>query len=215
LKGILTGLLNEFYCLKTLYFLKGGLLKLVYKKVHVKVPKNEEIQIIMKNLIVSLTIILSTAVSAGEKSYFELINSIIINRPIDKVFEFAANPMNDEQWRSEVNGIDSDGGWEVGTTYREDSTLGLNPHFETITKMTELEYPKKMVVKTGNDRLHLRSERTFSALGDNKTKMTYKVQVDKTMPFIATKLPVPNFLVKFYYGQVMQGYLGDLKNILE
>ena len=148
----------------------------------------------MKALTISFILTLSAIAFAYDTNYFVVENSIVINRPIDIVFEFAANPLNDEQWRSEVNKIEANGPWEVGTIYKEDSTLGLNPHYKTITKMLELEHPKKMVVQTGQEYLHLRSERTFKELNERKTIMTYHVQVDKGMPYIATKLPAPNFV---------------------
>ncbi|MDC0253592.1 hypothetical protein OAK75_01750 [Bacteriovoracales bacterium] len=169
----------------------------------------------MKVLTISFILTLSAIAFAKDTNYFVVENSIVINKPIGKVFEFAANPLNDEQWRSEVNKIKASGPWEVGTTYKEDSTLGLNPHYKTITKMLELEHPKKMVVQTGQEHLHLRSERTFKKLDESKTLMTYHVQVDKGMPYTATKLPAPSFLVKIYYSQVMKSYLQKLKRILE
>lgn len=146
---------------------------------------------------------------------FEVQNSIVINAPAEAVFCFAGNPENDAAWRSEVNDMTADGPWAEGTLYYEDSTLGLNKHYLTITELEELDYPNLMIVQTPADSLFLRAERSFETLANGKTRFTYKLIVDVRMPLAATGLPVPPLLAKLYYGQVMRNYQAKLKQLLE
>jgi uncharacterized membrane protein len=45
--------------------------------------------------------------------------SIVINRPVDKVFAFFTTPANDSAWRSHVKDILSQGGPEVGAVVHQ------------------------------------------------------------------------------------------------
>ena len=157
----------------------------------------------------------STVFAAETIRTFTIENTIIIDADVDTVFEFAGNPLNDTEWRSEVNSMEASGPWEVGTIYYEDSHLGLNPHYLTPTILTELERPHRMVVETPEDHLYLRATRTFEPNDDGSTTMTYRLDVDTRMPRDATGLYLPQFVVNIYYNNVMRHYLWRLKNLLE
>jgi len=172
----------------------------------------------MRNTAFSFLIVYLASTSAfGEEQprTFTIENSIIIDADIETVFAFAADPLNDSQWRSEVNVMDADGPWEVGTVYYEDSRLGLNPHYITPTVLTDLESPYLMVVETPEDNLYLQAIRVFEELDDGRTLMTYRLEVDVRMPADASGFHFPQFLVEIYYSNVMRCYLRQLKNILE
>lgn len=163
----------------------------------------------------SLIFLSTSAFAQDQIRTFTVENRVTIDADIETVFEFAANPLNDTQWRSEVNAMTASGPWEVGTVYDEDSRLGLNPHYVTPTILTELEAPYQMVVETPEDHLFLQATRTFEELDDGRTRMTYRLEVDIRMPAAATGLSLPPFLVEIYYNHVMRVYLWHLKNILE
>lgn len=163
----------------------------------------------------SLIFISTSALADGQVRTFTVENSIVIDADIDTVFEFAANPLNDSEWRSEVNSMEATGPWEVGTVYYEDSHLGFNPHYITPTILKELEAPYLMVAETPEDNLFLQAKRSFDTLDDGKTSMTYRLEVDVRMPADATRFYLPQFFVEIYYNNVMRTYLWRLKNLLE
>lgn len=171
----------------------------------------------MKYIAITLSLIFisTSALAEGRARTFTVENTIAIDADIDTVFEFAANPLNDSQWRSEVNSMEATGPWEVGTVYYEDSHLGFNPHYMTPTILKELDYPHLMVAETPEDNLYLQAKRSFEELDDGNTLITYRLEVDVRMPADATRLYLPQFLVEIYYNNVMRGYLRQLKNILE
>jgi hypothetical protein len=153
--------------------------------------------------------------SALAQTTFAVTQSVVIDSAQDEVFCFAADPINDAAWRSEVNEMTADGPWAVGTTYYEDSTLGLNPSYLTVTYMAALEFPTRMVVQSPADSLFLRAERTFAGLADGTTRFTYHLEVDTRMPQDATGLLVPTWLVRWHYTNVMRRYQQTLKRLLE
>lgn len=146
---------------------------------------------------------------------FTVENQVVIDAEVQSVFEFAANPLNDVHWRSEVNEMTASGPWEVGTIYTEDSRLGIRPHYVTPAVMIELEPPHRMVVETPEDNLYLRATRTFEPLDDGRTMMTYRLDVDLRMPVDVSGLYLPRFFVELYYNHVMRFYLSRLRYILE
>ena len=169
----------------------------------------------MKSLFVAFILFFGSATAQAQFQTFSVENSIIINADIETVFNFAANPVNDSQWRSEVNAMSATGPWEVGTIYYEDSRLGFNPHYITPTILIELDPTYTMLVETPEDNLYLQAKRTFEELADGSTRMTYRLEVDVRMPSDAAGFYVPPLLAKIYYDNVMSGYLWRLKSILE
>jgi uncharacterized protein YndB with AHSA1/START domain len=171
---------------------------------------------LMVSLVALSFVFFSSFAQASEQvRTFTVENSVVINAQVQDVFEFAANPLNDVQWRSEVNTMTASGPWEVGTIYYEDSRLGIRPHYVTPTVMTELEPPHRMVVETPEDNLYLKATRTFEPLDDGRTMMTYRLDVDLRMPVDVTGLYLPRFFVELYYNHVMRVYLSRLRYILE
>lgn len=154
--------------------------------------------------------------NAGEiPQVFIVENRVLIDADIEEVFAFAGNPINDGEWRAEVNVMEANGPWEVGTQYDEDSHLGFNPHYITPTVMTELDPPHLMVVETPEDNLYLKATRSFEETDDGETLMTYRLEVDKRMPANTLGFPIPVVLARIYYDNVMKTYLWRLKHLLE
>lgn len=168
-------------------------------------------------LCLSLFLITALASSSAlaQTATFEVEQSIVIDAAQEDVFCFAANPLNDAQWRSEVNEMTADGPWAEGTLYLEDSSLGSNPQYLTETFLQVLEFPTRMVVQTPQDSLFLRAERTFEAMENGKTRFTYHLTVDTRMPRAATGWSLPTWLVRWHYNNVMRRYQRALKQLLE
>ena len=146
---------------------------------------------------------------------FEVIESVVIQANQEAVFCFAGNPLNDPEWRAEVNTMTSDGPWMVGTRYKEESTLLLNPNYVTITSLVVLDFPSQMVAETPKDALFLRSDRRFQRLEEDKTRITYTITLDERLIEDIVGLRLPVFLVKLYYSVVAGKYLRRLKDLLE
>lgn len=171
----------------------------------------------MKSISVTCLLFFVSTAAFGQEPFqtFTVENSIVIEADIDTVFDFAANPMNDTQWRSEVNAMSASGPWEEGTIYYEDSHLGFNPHYITPTILIELDPSDTMVVETPEDNLYLQAKRTFEERENGNTLMTYRLEVDVRMPTDAAGFYIPPLLAKIYYNNVMRVYLWRLKTILE
>lgn len=78
--------------------------------------------------------------------------SIFINAPIEKVFDYAAEPDNVPKWVRNCIEIweRSEGPVAVGTTYRELSAVPGGRKSKCINKVTELNRPHKFVTETRN-----------------------------------------------------------------
>ena len=77
---------------------------------------------------------------------------IFINAPIEKVFDYAAEPDNVPKWvRSCIEIWErSEGPVAVGTTYRELAAVPGGRKIKCINKVTELNRPHKFVQETEN-----------------------------------------------------------------
>lgn len=170
---------------------------------------------IRPRLLSAVLVALSLVAVPAAADTFVVRESITIDVPQEEAFCFAGNPANDVAWRSEVNTMTADGPWAVGTTYYEDSTLGFNPSYVTVTELVVLDAPTRMVVQTPADSLFLRAERTFERLSATSTRFTYRLEVDTRMPRDATGLPLPTWLVRWHYSNVMRRYQRKLERLLE
>ena len=98
--------------------------------------------------------------------------SIVINRPVEEVFEYLSDPENEQQHRPGLleSEIMSEGPYGVGTTTREVSQfLGLR--IETTAIVTEYEPNKKIALKTTSGPIPFLMSATFEPVEDG-TKVT-------------------------------------------
>ncbi|EPZ50026.1 polyketide cyclase/dehydrase and lipid transport [Bacteriovorax sp. BAL6_X] len=168
----------------------------------------------MRNLLLLITLLISNITFAIET--VQVTGSIEINTPIEEVFEFVADPMNDHHWRSEVNDMATNSRtFEIGSTFREDAWIGIRKHFITTTELIELNAPHQALFETVRSNPYfLRSNRMFKE-SENGTIFTYVVDFDRrmikeTFGFNAK----PEVVVKLY-GVLMKKYLKKLKRKLE
>ncbi|GAA4809667.1 SRPBCC family protein [Nocardioides caeni] len=157
--------------------------------------------------------------SAPDADSVELIRierSVVINVPAREAFAYAADFLNDPQWRAEVTTMTVDGPRRIGAVYTEDSRLGLRPHWVTLTRLTVWEPDRHVVAETlPTSPYYLRSERTFEELAPGRTRMTYLLEYDAAMADAVFGFPVPPILVELGYATIMQAYLGKLRLLLE
>lgn len=165
----------------------------------------------MKNLILLLAVNLISTYSFALETV-QSTGSVIIDAPIEEVFEFVADPMNDQIWRSEVNDMTTNNReFEVGSTFREDAWIGIRKHFITTTELIELDYPNQALFETVKSNPYfLRSNRLFREV-EGGTEFSYIVDFDRrmikeTFGFNAK----PKVVIKLY-SFLMSKYLKKLK----
>lgn len=165
----------------------------------------------MKNLnYILVALLISTFTYAIET--VQVVGSIEIDAPIEEVFEFVADPMNDHIWRSEVNEMTTNTRHlKEGSVFREDAWIGIRKHFITTTELIKLDYPHQALFETVKSNPYfLRSNRLFEET-QNGTTFSYVVDFDKrmikeTFGFNAK----PEVVVKLY-SLLMKKYLYKLK----
>lgn len=100
--------------------------------------------------------------------------TIVINKPVSKVFAFTTNPENTAKW---IDGIAIEETNEtppkLGTIYRNRGQSGNWNEYE----MTEFEKDKSFVLSRKNGDYHVRY--TFTATGDNNCDLEYYEWVDE------------------------------------
>ncbi|PIP88938.1 MAG: hypothetical protein COW01_05115 [Bdellovibrionales bacterium CG12_big_fil_rev_8_21_14_0_65_38_15] len=142
--------------------------------------------------------------------------SIEIKRPIQEVFEHVKNTLNDDTWRTEVNTMEADGPFMIGTTYTEDAHIGLQTNFITKTTLISLIENKLAFYQTPeNAKYFLSSLREVESLNDQKTKFTYTVEFDYEMSKETLRIKLPKEVLEFSYGLIMSQYLKNLKEYLD
>jgi uncharacterized membrane protein len=98
-------------------------------------------------------------------------HSLVIDRPVDEVFAFVADPDNLPRWQSgllEVTRLSGDGG--VGSRHREvRSTLGRR--IEQVLEVTALTPNERLDLEVVEGPMHLSVGHAFEAAGDG-TRIT-------------------------------------------
>jgi hypothetical protein len=160
-----------------------------------------------------VTIILFVSMSSfASKGLVEISKSIVIDAPVDIVFNHVSNTMNDHTWRDEVNSMSADGAFEVGTIFTEDARIGLQQNFITRTQLLDLKENLSAYYETpNNDKFFLSSYRHVKSVSSNKTLFTYTVKFDQEMSKVTLGVKVPRSILKIGYGVIMKRYLVNLK----
>ena len=100
-------------------------------------------------------------------------NSIVINKPVEEVFEYMANSENNPQWQSSAQEVvkTSDGPIGVGTTYSSVSQL-LGKRLESVVEYTAYEPNKTVAGKVTSGPIPFQFETTFEPAAEGGTKVT-------------------------------------------
>jgi uncharacterized membrane protein len=100
-------------------------------------------------------------------------SSVVINRPVDEVFEFLANSENDPQWQSGVLEVrkTSEGPLGVGTTYTSVSRL-LGRQLESVVEYTAYEQNKRLAGKATSGPIPFQFETSFEPAAEGGTTVT-------------------------------------------
>lgn len=150
----------------------------------------------------------------------KLINAsgkILVNRNVETVFDFFANPGNDSLWRTEINKSILEGPLKAGALVSEYSNLSKKASNNLLElRCVKFEQNRIVVLETiSNARFYLKSERMVKAISENTTEIKYKLEFDKSIVKFAIGFSLPDFIISFKTGNDMQKYLRQLKNQLE
>ena len=137
--------------------------------------------------------------------------SVVINKSVEVVFEFMANPENDMLWQSGVLGSrkTSEGRMGAGTT-EESEFQFLGRRIKSTLEVTEYEPHRKIEYKTISGPIPFKVSYIFDSLAEGGTKVTFVMEGDAGGFF---KLAEP--LVARTVQRQWETNLATLKDILE
>ena len=109
---------------------------------------------------------------------YEVEGTVVINRPIEEVFAYLANPENASQWQGAVVEAKqtSEGPVGVGTTGKMTSQF-LGRRGESTWEITEFELNKKATLKSTSGPVPYEQSATFESV-DEGTKVTLVAEFD-------------------------------------
>ena len=103
----------------------------------------------------------------------EVNSSVLVNQPIEKVFEFVTTPENDAQWYIGVESRDHTPGEPAGVGSTSQSEIRFLGVPVTVTwEVIEYEVPKKIAVKSIEGPVSVKAAYTFEAVGKGQTKVS-------------------------------------------
>lgn len=142
--------------------------------------------------------------------------SINIGKPVDIVFNFISNGVNDPKWRTEVERMKVNGAPTLGTTWMEYSTFFKWFHIVTPTAIMEFTYPKRIVLETPKNHLPwLRSIREVEAINREQSRFTYELSFDVDLTKQIMPIAPPVWFITLCYMPRIRKYLRNLKKLIE
>lgn len=104
--------------------------------------------------------------------------SVVINRPVEEVFEFTDNVENAQQWQSELSESEytSEPPVQVGTTVRQ-ARQYLGRRFESTWEITEYEPNRKVRFKATSGPIPFEGEVTLDSV-EGGTKYTVVIEAE-------------------------------------
>ena len=109
----------------------------------------------------------------------EVESSVLINQPIEKVFEFVTTPENDSQWYIGIESRDHTPGEPAGvgsTSQSEIRFMGVPVTVEW--EVTGYDPPKMIQVKTIKGPVSVEAGYTFEAVAEGQTKVSVMGKAD-------------------------------------
>jgi uncharacterized membrane protein len=106
--------------------------------------------------------------------------NIVINRPLDEVFEYTMNPNNNADWNAWVieSVVTTEGPLRVGTEFQS-TTKFLGKTSESIAEITELVPGKYGTIRTRTGPITATGTRSVEAVdGGKATRFTQSMEVD-------------------------------------
>jgi carbon monoxide dehydrogenase subunit G len=138
-------------------------------------------------------------------------SSVLVNQPIEKVFEFVTTPENDAQWYIGVESRDHTPGEPAGvgsTSMSELRFMGVSVTVEW--EVVEYEAPNKISVKTTKGPVSVKAGYTFEAVAAGQTKVSVKGEAD-----VGSLFKVAEPLVERMAQRQWDASFENLKDVLE
>jgi hypothetical protein len=153
----------------------------------------------------------------NHKKLIKTTGTITVNKKIESVFEFFANPSNDNLWRTEINKSILNGNLQLGVTVSEYSRLSeKKPNNLMELLCTQFDKNKLAIFETHhNAQFYLKSQREVKAISHNTTEILYTLHFDINLVKHALGFNLPIFIVSFKANSDLKKYLLQLKTILE
>lgn len=160
---------------------------------------------------------MTTTSRITNKKLIKTRGSILVNKKAESVFDFFANPSNDNLWRTEINKSTLDGPLQVGVTVYEYSYLSKKvPNNLIELKCVQYDKNKLAIFETPDTaNFYLRSNRQLQAISDNTIEIIYMLEFDFNLVKYALGFALPKFIVSLKAKSDMKKYLNRLKTILE
>ena len=141
--------------------------------------------------------------------------SLLIDKPITKVWDFVADIRNMDKW---VNGVSdpvptSEGKWGVGSTFRSNYTYAGKTHTVTYV-ITEFDPPNRVSMQSTSGPFPF--EGCTELQGDNhETRVTNAIDAKPTNVFLSVWFALLGVVLKMMMRSQLQKELLKLKEMLE
>ena len=145
-----------------------------------------------------------------------LIQTIEIQAPAEKIFDFISDVKNDPHWRPEVEKMDEQGENKPGTIVIEYIRVYKFFRIITPTVIKILDRPNTFIVETPDTHPSwVKCIRSTETLTNGNTK--FNVQLSFTLNNLKQVFPIvpPSFIVEMWYRPRMKKYMRNLKRLLE
>ncbi|TAH28418.1 MAG: hypothetical protein EAZ06_10100 [Cytophagales bacterium] len=152
-----------------------------------------------------------------ERKIIKISGTILVNNKPEKVFDFFANPSNDNLWRTEINQSILNGDLELGVKISEYSYLSKKiPNNLIELNCIDFDKNKLAIFETqSNSEFYIKSQRKVSTISDNKTEVIYTLDFDINLVKYALGFALPKFIVSLKANSDLKKYLKQLKTKLE
>jgi hypothetical protein len=138
--------------------------------------------------------------------------SILVHRNVMDVFDFFANPSNDNSWRSEINSSILSDNLQKGVCIKEYSKLSRKAA-NHLTELECIEFEKnfKAVFATvERSPFYLKSHRETRVVSESCTEVIYELEFDSAIVKFALGFNLPAFIISIKANNDMKKYLKQL-----
>jgi uncharacterized membrane protein len=138
-------------------------------------------------------------------------HTVVIDRPVEEVFDFATDPNNDSLWQSTTLETEqtSEGAVDVGTTFRN-TTKFLGRRIESTSEISENEPPHKQCIKITSGPIPGSGCYRFESADSGSTRFTQTFEAE-VGGFFRLAEPVVGRAIR----RQMEADMATLKDLLE
>jgi uncharacterized protein YndB with AHSA1/START domain len=138
-------------------------------------------------------------------------SSVLVDQPVERVFEFVTTPENDAQWYVGVESWDHSPGEPAGVGSTSQSKLRfLGIPIEVTWEVIGYEPPTKIDVKTIEGPVSVQAGYTFEAVSEGQTKVSVHGEADLVGVFDLAEPLVERMAQRQWHAS-----LENLKDVLE